>query len=362
MTPPRRIYNFGAGPSILPVPVLEEASRGVLELGTSGMSILEVSHRGMDYEAIQFGARDRLLKIMGLSGDEYTVLFLGGGASLQFAMLPMNFLKAGETADYIHTGEWSAKAMKEAKKFGEVHVAGNSESEKFTRIPQALTFSANAKYVHLTTNNTIEGTQFHQWPDVAGLPLIADASSDILSRRIDFSKFAMIYAGAQKNLGPAGVTVVVIKKEFLAKANENGPTLLRYRTHADADSLYNTPPVFAIYTLGLVLKWIEAEGGLSKIEERNRRKAQLIYQALDAYPSFYDPTVSVKEDRSLMNITFRLRDVSLESEFLKGAGKLGMDGLKGHRSVGGFRASVYNAFPEAGAQALAEYLHRFALR
>lgn len=356
----KRIYNFGAGPAILPVPVLEELSKGVLEIGSSGMSVLEVSHRSKDYEAIQFGARDRLLKLMGLSPEKYTVLFLGGGASLQFAMLPMNFLQGGKTADYVHTGEWSSKAMKEAKRFGTVNVAASSEPQKFASIDKKLKLTSGAAYVHITTNNTIEGTEWATLPDTQGAPLVADASSDILSREVDFSRFAMIYAGAQKNLGPAGVTVVVMRKDFLDQASEDVPAILSYKTHAKNDSLYNTPPAFAVYALGLVLQWIEREGGLKAIEKRNREKAALIYSALDEFPGVYEPAVQDKADRSLMNITFRLRDAAREAAFLKGAQERSMDGLKGHRSVGGFRASIYNAFPVQGAQALAEYLHQFA--
>lgn len=356
----KRIFNFNAGPAILPVPVLEEASRGILEIGGSGMSILEVSHRSKEYEAVHFDARDRMLRVMGLNPSEYNVLFLGGGASLQFAMLPMNYLTTDATADYVHTGEWSSKAMKEAKRFGKVNVAGSSESEKFASIPKQMSLTPGAKYVHITTNNTIEGTEWFNLPDTQGVALTADASSDILSRQMDFSKFSLIYAGAQKNLGPAGVTVVVAKKSFLEQASDNVPAILGYKTHAGADSLYNTPPAFAIYMVGLVLKWVESQGGLKGVEAANRKKAQVIYQALDEYPNVYDPAVRAKEDRSLMNITFRLRDANKDKEFLAGAQALGMDGLKGHRSVGGFRASIYNAFPEEGCRKLAEYLHRFA--
>ena len=356
----KRIYNFGAGPAILPVPVLEEVSRGVLEIGKSGMSILEVSHRSKDYEAIHFDARDRMLKLLGLNATDYSVLFLGGGASLQFAMLPMAFLSTDQTADYVHTGEWSSKAIKEAKRFGKVNIAGTSEAEKFSVIPKKLNLTLGAKYVHVTSNNTIEGTEFSKFPTTGDVPLICDASSDILSRQQDNTQFSMIYAGAQKNLGPAGVTVVVIKKSFLEQASENVPAMLGYKTHAAADSLYNTPPAFGIYTVGLVLKWIENEGGVAAIEKRNRRKAEMIYQALDEYQGVYDPAVRAKEDRSNMNITFRLKNAEKEKDFLAGAQALGMDGLKGHRSVGGFRASIYNAFPEEGTKALADYLHRFA--
>lgn len=356
----RRIYNFSAGPAILPLPVLEEASKGILEIHGSGMSILEVSHRGKDYESVHFDAKERLLRVMGLSADEYTVLFLGGGASLQFAMLPMNFLKAGQTADYVNTGEWAVKAIKEAKRFGTVNVAASSEDSKFSYIPKNLSLTPNAEYVHITTNNTIEGTEYAAIPDTGSVPLIADASSDILSKALDFSRFHLIYAGAQKNLGPAGVTMVIARKEYLNRANDDIPTILSYKTHAKADSLYNTPPAFAIYVVGLALKWVEEQGGIAALEARNKEKAALIYQELDEHPDVYEPAVSDKADRSLMNITFRLRNADLEKSFLAGAQEREMDGLKGHRNVGGIRASIYNAFPIEGCRALAAYMHEFA--
>jgi phosphoserine aminotransferase len=356
----KRIYNFSAGPAILPVPVLEEASRGILEIGGSGMSILEVSHRGKDYEAIHFEARERLLRVLGLSADAYTVLFLGGGASLQFAMLPMNFLNAGQTADYVNTGEWGTKAIKEAKKIGCVHVAASSEDAKYAYIPRTLDLTPDAQYVHITTNNTIEGTEWAAIPETGGVPLVADASSDIMAKAWDYSRFHLIYAGAQKNAGPAGVTMVIARKDYLERANDDIPTILSYKTHFKSDSLYNTPPAFAIYVLGLVLKWVEEQGGVHILEERNREKAAIVYRALDAYPDVYEPAVREKADRSLMNITFRLKNPDLEKEFLTGAQQREMDGLKGHRSVGGFRASLYNAFPVEGCRALAEYIHEFA--
>jgi len=359
----KRIFNFSAGPAILPVSVLEEASKGILEIGGSGMSILEVSHRGKDYEAIHFDARDRLLKTLNLDPNQFTALFLGGGASLQFAMLPMNYLKAGDSADYIHTGEWSKKAMGDAKKFGKVNVVGSSEEKKFAELPTAFKFTPGAKYVHLTTNNTIEGTEFQKLPEVGATPLIADASSDFMGMARDYSKFSLLYAGAQKNAGPAGVTIVVIRKSYLEQASEDTPAILSYKQHAKADSLYNTPPAFGVYIVGLVLKWIEKQGGLEAVEKTNRRKAGVIYSALDEFPAIYDPAVTRKDDRSIMNLTWRVRgDEAKEKAFLTGAQELGMDGLKGHRSVGGFRASIYNAFPEEGCNRLAEYIREFARR
>jgi phosphoserine aminotransferase len=281
---------------------------------------------------------------------------------MQFAMLPMNYLTKDKSADYVHTGEWSSKAMKEAKRFGSVKVVATSEDKKFSYIPKTLSWSSNAAFAHITTNNTIEGTEFAQIPNTGTVPLVADMSSDFMARDIDHSRFSMIYAGAQKNAGPAGVTIIVMKKSFLDQASEDVPAILSYKTHAKSDSLYNTPPAFAIYTFGLVLKWIEAQGGIVAVEKVNRKKADLIYAALDEHPGVYDPAVIERADRSLMNVTFRLKDASKESEFLKGAEAKGMDGLKGHRSVGGFRASIYNAFPTEGCEALAQYLHDFARR
>ena len=358
----KRIYNFSAGPAILPVPVLEEASRGVLEINDSGMSILEVSHRGKDYEAIHFDAKERLLRVLGLSADTYTALFLGGGASTQFAMLPMNLLRADATADYVNTGEWGVKAIKEARRFGTVNVAGTSEDAAFSYIPKTLNLTPNAAYVHITTNNTIEGTEWPEAPETSGVPLVADASSDILARTLDYGKFDLIYAGAQKNAGPAGVTMVVAKKSLLETSRDDIPSIFSYKTHAKADSLYNTPPVLPIYVVGLVLKWIESQGGLQAVEKRNREKAGLLYAALDALPETYEPTVTDKGDRSLMNVTFRLRNPERDKDFLAGAQARDMDGLKGHRSVGGFRASIYNAFPLEGCAALADYLKEFAAK
>lgn len=356
----KRIHNFSSGPAILPVQVLEEASRGVLEIGNSGMSILEVSHRGRDYEPIHQAARERLLRLLGLPASEYTVLFFGGGASLQFAMLPMNFLTPERSADYIHTGEWSGRAIAEARRMGGVRVAGSSEPDGFSRLPDSLSLDARATYVHLTSNNTIEGTQWKTLPEVRGVPLVVDASSDLLGVVRDHSKFDLIYAGAQKNLGPAGVTVVVVRKAFLEKAHSNAPAILTYKNHASADALLNTPPVFPIYVLGLTLQWLEQQGGVARVAAQNERKAALVYGALDEFPDVYQPTVTVPGHRSVMNLTFRLRDASREAAFLAGAQALGMDGLKGHRSVGGFRASMYNAFPEEGAEMLSVYLRKFA--
>lgn len=353
-----RIYNFSAGPSILPEPVLAEAAEAVLEYDGSGMSVLELSHRGKHYDPIHAEALSGVLKSLGLSSDEYGVALLGGGASTQFTTLPMNFLSAGQTADYLIGGEWGSKAADEAKRYGAVHIAGQATD----RIPE-LTLSGSARYVHVTTNNTIEGTQHHgALPSTSGAPLVADASSDIFGVDRDHSKFDLLYAGAQKNAGPAGVTMVVIRKSFLATANKDLPPMLSYAVQVAKDSLYNTPPVFPIFVLTRVLRWIEAEGGVSAIAARNERKASLIYAALDAAPEFYKPCVVEKPHRSWMNVTWTLADSDLEKELLAEFQTNKMDGLKGHRNVGGFRASIYNAFPEAGCQALAALLTDFARR
>ena len=359
-----RIYNFSPGPAVLPVPVLEEASQAILELNGSGMSILEVSHRGKQYDPIHAAAEENLLKVAGLSAQEYAVIFLGGGASTQFTLLPLNFLGAGQTADYVDAGEWGAKAVKEAKRYGNVHIAGSAAGTKYDRLPEELHFSAPgaARYAHITTNNTIEGTQYLTLPDVNGAALTADMSSDIFAVNHDFTKFALLYAGAQKNAGAAGVTFIVARRDFLATAQKDLPPMFSYILQAEKDSLYNTPPVFSIFILNLTLQWILTQGGVAAREANNREKAALIYDALDAAPDFWRPCVVNKTDRSLMNITFRLRDESLETEFLAETKTNGMDGLKGHRNVGGFRASVYNAFPREGCAALANLLSDFAQR
>ena len=358
-----RIYNFSAGPAVLPEAVLEEAAQGVREINGSGMSLLEVSHRGKDYEAIHADAETRLLRVLGLNPEEYATLFLQGGASQQFAMVPQNFLKPGLTADYVVSGDWGAKALGEAKFYGDPHEAASSKADKYTYIPKEFSVSPGSRYVHITTNNTIEGTEYADLPaNIGETPLVADTSSDFLALRRDYSKFSFLYGGAQKNVGPAGVVLAVAKKSFLATANTDIPKIYAYKTFLENRSLFNTPPTFAIYVVGLVLKWIEAEGGLEAIEARNKRKAAILYNTLDELTPFYQPTVTDKGDRSLMNVTWRLADESHEPELLAEAKKADMDGLKGHRSVGGFRASIYNAFPEKGVQALADLLRDFAHR
>ena len=361
-----RIYNFGPGPAILPESVLTEAAAGVLELNGSGMSVLEVSHRGKDYDAIHTNAQTDLLELLGLSADEYKVMFIQGGASMQFAMLPLNLLPVGSSADYVNAGEWGSKAIKEAQKVGRgtpVEIASSAD-KNFSYIPKDLKLTPGAKYLHITTNNTIEGTELFDLPETGDIPLVADSSSDFMALNRDHSKFSMIYAGAQKNAGPAGVGIVVAKKEFIAKSSKDVPTILSYPTYADKDSVFNTPPCFAIYVVGLVAKWLKANGGLAAMEKRNRTKAAVLYNAIDAASEVFFATVTAKEDRSLMNVTFRLQPKyeALEKEFLNGAQERSLDGLKGHRNVGSFRASIYNAFPPAGVDALAEFIKEFAAK
>jgi phosphoserine aminotransferase len=348
----------------LPVSVLEEAAKGVLEICGSGMSILEISHRSKTYEAIHVAARERILKLMGLSPEEYVVLFLQGGASTQFAMVPLNFMRQGATADYVVAGDWGAKALKEARKVGKgvAQEAASSKESSYSFIPKEYPVTLGSRYVHITTNNTIEGSQWFGTPFSDDHALIADMSSDFLSVRRDFSKYSLIYAGAQKNAGPAGVTVVVARRKFLDTATVDLPSMLAYKTYVDSDSLYNTPPCFAIYVVGLVAAWLDESGGLAEIEERNRAKAAVLYAALDELGAFFKPAIAAREDRSLMNVTFTLQPqyADLESEFLAGAMDRKLDGLKGHRSVGGFRASIYNAFPPEGIRILADYMREFA--
>lgn len=355
----KRIYNFSAGPAILPVSVLEEASKAVLEIADSGMGILELSHRGKIYEAIHQEARANCLKVMGLDPAEYTVIFMGGGASTSGALVPMNFLPKDKVADYVNGGEWGKKAIESAKSLGTVNIAADSSANKHSQLPRDFKWTPGAAYAHLTTNNTIEGTQMRFVPECPA-PIVLDASSDFLGHRYDWNKVSLVYAGAQKNAGPAGVVITVVKKSFLATAKTDIPAVFQYAVHDKADSLYNTPPAFPIYVFGLVLKWILANGGLEGMEKKNQAKAQVVYDAIDSLPDFYEAAVTKKEDRSWMNITWRLKDASKEEEFLKAAKAKGMDGLKGHRNVGGFRASIYNAFPHEGCVALAEFLKEFA--
>ncbi len=356
--PVHRIHNFSAGPAVLPVEVLEEAQRDLIALPGVGMSVMEISHRSKPFDAIIQAAEANIRTLAGIPAN-YKVLFLQGGASLQFSAVPMNLLGAGTTADYIVTGSWSKKALKEAKKVGATAVAATTEAGGFKRIPQQseLTLTSGAAYVHMTANNTIAGTEFKYVPETGGAPLVSDASSNIFSRPIDISKYGVVYAGAQKNLGPSGVTLVIIREDLLERSADALPSMLNYKLMAENGSLYNTPPVFGIYTLGLVIKWLLANGGLEGIAKVNDRKAKALYDELDR-TEYWRPHADA-DSRSAMNITFRLPTEDLEKQFVKEATAAGFDGLKGHRSVGGLRASIYNAFPEAGVTALVEFMREF---
>jgi phosphoserine aminotransferase len=353
-----RIFNFSAGPAVLPVEVLEEAQRDLVSLPGVGMSVLEISHRSKAFDEIIQGCEADLRALAGIPSD-YHVLFLQGGASLQFSMVPMNLLPPGGSADYIVTGVWSQKAVKEAKRVGTVKIAGSTESDKFNRVPKLneLTIDPAAAYVHFTTNNTIYGTEWHYTPEVGDVPLVADASSDIFSRPIQVSKHALIYAGAQKNLAPAGVTLVIARDDIVKRSPSTLPTMMQYSVHAENKSLYNTPPVFAIYVMRLVLKRLLKEGGLAAMEKSNVRKAAKLYAEIDR-TGFYRGH-GQPDSRSRMNVTFRLPSEELEKKFVKEATVAGLDGLKGHRSVGGLRASIYNAFPEAGVDSLVDFMRTF---
>ncbi len=354
------VYNFNAGPAILPAAVLEQAQNELRDYKGTGISILETSHRSKEYEAINSSAEQRFKQLLGL-GDGYRVLFMQGGASSQFAFVPLNFLGPNAVADYILTGTWSVKAHAEAAKIGSATIAASTKADNFNRIPRGdeVTLSPDAAYVHITTNNTIFGTQWHTTPAVGDRPLVADMSSDILSRPLPADKYALIYAGAQKNLGPAGLTVVLIREDWMAQANPELPTMFKYATYAANNSLYNTPPAYAVYMLDLVLQWIEGQGGLEGMAKHNERKAGIIYSTIDESQGFYRGH-ALPDSRSLMNITFRLPTPELEQQFVADAKQQGMIGLKGHRSVGGIRASVYNAMPIAGAEALASFMRDWA--
>lgn len=357
-----RIFNFSAGPAMLPVEVLEEVQRELVNYKGSGMSILEMSHRGAIYEQINAEAEEDIKDLLGLN-DEWCVLFLGGGASLQFSMVPMNFLAPGKVGAYIDTSSFSDKAIKEARKVGQVEVLFSSKAQKYNRVPkmEEIVLPANAAYLHITGNNTIEGTEYSVYPDTGDIPLIADLSSDILSKPIPTEKFSLIFAGAQKNIGPGGVVVVIARKSFLKGRSKDLPTMLNYETHMDNNSLYNTPPVFGVYIVGLVAKWIKAQGGLKEMAERNARKARVVYDEIDAHPDFFRGYAE-KDSRSLMNVTFGLPTEELEKKFVAGAADYALNGLKGHRSVGGLRASIYNAMPHVGCVKLAAYMEEFWMK
>lgn len=356
----QRIWNFNPGPATLPVWVLEKAKEEMLNYAGTGMSVMELSHRSKAYEAIHDEARNLICELLEIPSN-YKVLFLQGGASLQFAMLPMNFLSSGKSADYILTGYWSQKAYKEAKNVGTIRVAGSTESSNFNKIPeqQDLSLDSNAVYCHITSNNTIFGTQWKIFPDTGSVPLVADMSSDIFSRKFDVSRFVLIYAGAQKNLGSAGVTLVILREDWIAQARQDIPTILKYAIHAENNSLYNTPPCYAIYIMKLVLEWVKQLGGLSAIEKRNEEKGKMLYGTIDALSGFYKGTADPKS-RSLMNATFRLPTEEMEAKFLSEASAQGFVGLKGHRSVGGIRVSMYNALEPDGIKALTEFMKEFA--
>ncbi|HEX8834685.1 MAG TPA: 3-phosphoserine/phosphohydroxythreonine transaminase [Abditibacteriaceae bacterium] len=358
-----RVFNFSAGPAAMPLPVLEQVQRELVELPDAGMSIMEMSHRSARFESIIASAENGVRRLLGLS-DDYHVLFLQGGASLQFSMVPMNLLNAGASADYILTDEWSQKALKEAQKVaGErgatVRTAGSTADEKFARIPRAdeITIGDDARYAHFTSNNTLFGTEWQSEPETGTVPLVCDASSDILSRPLDVPRYGLIYAGAQKNLGPAGVTLVIVRDDFLGETPPALATMLNYRTHIKSKSLYNTPNTFGIYVLDLVCQWIESQGGLSGIEQKNIEKSNVLYNAIDA-TEFYRGHAA-PDSRSRMNVTFRLPSEELEKQFIKEATAAGLDGLKGHRDVGGLRASLYNAFPREGVEALVGFMQEF---
>ena len=356
-----RIHNFSAGPAVLPLEVLEQVQRDLVSLPGVGMSVLEISHRSAAFDEIIEGCEADLRKLAGIP-DTHSILFLQGGASLQFSMVPMNLLPQGGSADYIVTGVWSQKAVKEAKRVGTVRIAASTETGNFTRVPaqQELQLDPTAAYVHYTTNNTIYGTEFHYTPDAGQVPLVADASSDIFSRPIDVSRYGLIYAGAQKNLAPAGVTLVIVRDELLKRTPASLSTMLQYSVHAENKSLYNTPPVFAIYVMRLVLQWLLKQGGLEAVERVNAGKAAKLYAEIDR-SGFYRGHAE-KDSRSRMNVTFRLPNEDLEKKFVKESTSAGLDGLKGHRSVGGLRASIYNAFPESGVDALVEFMQEFERR
>ena len=348
-------HNFYAGPAILPQEVLEKAKAELTSLNGIGLSVMEISHRSKDFDAIITGAEENFKKLLNIP-DNYHVLFLQGGASQQFGMIPMNLLKGG-TADYVNTGAWAKKAIKEAKLFGNVNVVASSEDKNFSYIPKEYNFTDDCEYVHITSNETIGGIQFNNFPDTGDIPLIADMSSDIMSKKLDISKFGLIYAGAQKNIGPSGVTLVIIRDDLVKNSADGITTMLSYKTHADKKSLYNTPPSFGIYIIKLVTDWLIELGGLDEIEKINAEKAGLLYDKFDS-GDFYNGTAN-KEDRSKMNVTFRLQSEELEKKFIEEATAAGFVGLKGHRSVGGCRASIYNAMPLESVQELVKFMDEF---
>jgi phosphoserine aminotransferase len=356
----KRIFNFSAGPAALPLPVLEKAQAELLSIHGTGMSVMEISHRSKTFAGVIESARQGIRELLAVP-ENYQILFLQGGASLQFNMVPMNFLPAGSSADYIVTGAWGKKAVKEAKRCGSVNVIFDSAETGFTSVPSRdeLSFDGNARYIHYTSNETIEGVEFKYDLEGGGAPVVCDASSNIMSKPMDISKYGLIYAGAQKNIGPSGVTLVVISDDLIGRVPPGQHTMLDYRYHAEAGSLGNTPNTFGIYLIDLVCKWLREKGGLSAMRQENEAKAKILYDALDASDGYYRGHAD-REARSLMNVTFRLPAEELEKKFCAEATALGLDGLKGHRSVGGIRASIYNAFPKEGVEKLVEFMNDFA--
>ena len=354
-----RLFNFSAGPAMLPAEVLARAGDEMLDWHGSGMGVMEMSHRGKEFMAIAAEAEADLRELVAIPAH-YKVLFLQGGATLQFAQVPMNLLRGRSGADYVVTGEWSKKAVKEAKAYCDVHIAASSEDRKFAYAPRAWNVRQDAAYVHYCSNETIGGVEFHWVPETGAVPLVADASSHFLSRPLAVEKFGLIYAGAQKNAGPAGLTIVIVREDLIGHAAKGTPTVMDYKLQADAGSMLNTPATYSMYIAGLVFKWLKQRGGLAEIERHNVAKARLIYEAIDA-GRFYDNPVD-KADRSRMNVTFRLPDERLDAPFLKGAEERGLSQLKGHRAVGGMRASIYNAMPLEGVEQLAAYMREFAAR
>ncbi len=353
----KRVYNFSAGPAVLPEEVLKQAQEELLVYPGAGMSVMEMSHRSKNFNDIFVAAQNDLRKLLDI-GDNYTILFLQGGATLQFSMVPLNLMPPKNKADYIVTGAWSKKAVKEAKRVGEVNIAATSEDSNFNYIPKQFNLSDDASYVHFTSNNTIFGTQFKSEPEVGDVPLVCDASSDILHKKIDVNKYGLIYAGAQKNMGPAGATLVIIRNDLLERSSDELHTYLNYSVHAGKNSLYNTPPSYTVYIIGLVYKWLLNMGGLDVMYKRNVEKAEILYNFIDESDGYYRGTAA-KEDRSLMNVTFRMHSEELEKKFIEEATAKGFVGLKGHRSVGGLRASIYNAFPKKGVEDLVQFMSDF---
>lgn len=355
----KRVYNFNAGPAVLPEEVLKEAQENLYSYPGAGMSVMEMSHRSKEYNDIFVGAQNDLRKLLDI-GDNYSILFLQGGATLQFSMVPLNLMPPNNKADYINTGAWSKKAIKEAKRVGEVNVAASSEDTNFNRIPKQseLKLAPDASYVHFTSNNTIMGTEYKTEPEVGSVPLVCDMSSDMLHKKTDVNKYALIYAGAQKNMGPAGAALVIIRNDMLERSSDDLHTYLNYKVHQSKNSLYNTPPAFSVYVIGLVYKWLLNMGGLDVMYKRNLEKANILYNFIDENDGYYKGHAA-KEDRSLMNVTFRMPNEDLEKKFVAEALEKEFVGLKGHRSVGGLRASIYNAFPKAGVEALVEFMKDF---